>query len=167
MNLSFVIATAIDPALHLLPSRFDSPQARVMLLAIGLQESRFLSRLQEDGGPARGFWQFESGGGVKGVMTHPAVCNLAEVICQKRSVPFLRSEVYTALANDDVLAAAFARLLLWTDPRPLPSREDANGGWALYQRVWRPGKPHPETWPTLYRMAVAQVHSEPAEGATS
>lgn len=165
MNLATVIATAVDPALRLLPSRFDSKQARVMLLSIGLQESRFRNRLQEGGGPAHGFWQFERGGGVQGVMSHPAVRNLAEAICQKRGVPFLRSSVYAALATDDVLAAAFARLLLWTDPSPLPTTAD--GGWALYQRVWRPGKPHPETWPTLYRMAVDQVYGVPAEGATS
>lgn len=159
MNLSTVMTSAIEPALRMLPSRFDSPQARVMLLAIGLQESRFRSRLQEGGGPARGFWQFESGGGVKGIMTHPTVAHLTEAICAKRNVQFLRSAIYKALAEDDVLAAACARLLLWTDPKPLPSREDVNGGWALYQRVWRPGKPHPETWPALYRMAVTQVYT--------
>lgn len=159
MNLSTVMTSAIEPALRMLPSRFDSPQARVMLLAIGLQESRFRSRLQEGGGPARGFWQFESGGGVKGVMTHPTVAHLTEAICEKRGVPFHRTDIYKALAEDDILAAACARLLLWTDPKPLPSREDVNGGWALYQRVWRPGKPHPETWPALYRMAVMQVYT--------
>jgi len=167
MNLAYVIATAIDPALRLLPSHFDSPQARVMLLAIGLQESRFGSRLQEGGGPAHSWWQMESGGGVKGVMLHPTVSQLAESVCQRRSVPFLRSEVYAALAHDDVLAAAFARLLLWTDPNPLPARGDANGAWALYQRVWRPGKPRPESWPVLYPQAVDQVYGQPAEGVTS
>jgi hypothetical protein len=65
--------------------------------------------------------------------------------------------VYNSLAHDDVLAAAFARLLLWTDPQRLPSLGDADGAWALYLRTWRPGKPHPQTWPALYAQALAAV----------
>ena len=52
------IPDILDPAAKLLPG-MDSAKARVMLLAIGLQESRFEHRRQI-GGPARGFWQFES-----------------------------------------------------------------------------------------------------------
>lgn len=58
------IPDILDPALKLLPS-MDSVRARMMLLAIGLQESRFEHRRQLGNGPARGFWQFESGGGVR------------------------------------------------------------------------------------------------------
>ena len=50
MELSDVRRTAIEPALLLLPARMESPQAVVMLLAIGLQESRFTHRRQI-GGP--------------------------------------------------------------------------------------------------------------------
>ena len=56
--------------MQLLPAKMDSPQARAMLKAIALQESRFEHRKQI-GGPARGFWQFEQGGGVRGVLNHP------------------------------------------------------------------------------------------------
>lgn len=65
MKLSEVIKTAIDPALSLLPERMRSKEAVVMLLAIGLQESRFVHTYQlvqgKPGakGPARGWWQFE------------------------------------------------------------------------------------------------------------
>ena len=111
-----------------------------MLLAIGLQESRFVHRRQI-GGPARGFWQFEQGGGVRGVLAHPASAALARQVCQVRGVPPTAPSVYSRLELDDVLAAAFARLLLWTDPARLPRTGDADAAWALYLRTWRPGKP--------------------------
>ena len=110
-----------------------------MLLAIGLQESRFVHRRQI-GGPARGFWQFEQGGGVRGVLAHPASAALARQVCQVRGVPPTAPSVYSRLELDDVLAAAFARLLL--DRSGAPARTgDADAAWALYLRTWRPGKP--------------------------
>ena len=48
---------------EVLRGKFRSTAADVLLLAIGLQESRFEHR-QQIGGPARSFWQFERGGGV-------------------------------------------------------------------------------------------------------
>ncbi len=35
----------------------------------------------------------------------------------------------------------FARLLLWTDAKPLPAIGDEQGAWDYYLRNWRPGKP--------------------------
>ncbi|WP_322786536.1 hypothetical protein [Advenella kashmirensis] len=64
MNLQQVSDQLIDTSMQLLPARMDSAQARVMLLAIGLQESRF-THTHQIGGPAHGYWQFESGGGTK------------------------------------------------------------------------------------------------------
>ncbi|MNL86831.1 hypothetical protein D3C87_2157110 [compost metagenome] len=58
-----------------------------------------------------------------------------------------------------MLAAGVARLLLWTDPKTLPSIGDVDAAWALYLRTWRPGKPHPQTWPALHALAVAEVNS--------
>jgi len=76
MPLAEVIAKIINPGLAMLPLAMDSPRARLLLIAIGRQESKFKDRAQVlnggGKGPARGFWQFEQGGGVKGVMTHPA-----------------------------------------------------------------------------------------------
>ena len=158
--LEDIIRTAIAPALALLPTKMDTPQARVMLLSIGMQESRFEHRTQL-GGPARGYWQFEKGGGVKGIMTHPQTLTQARYVCEARGVPFDRDAIYQALAKDDVLAAAIARLLLWSDPAPLPGRADPQGGWDLYARVWRPGKPHRETWDVFYKRAVKQVYGGP------
>lgn len=151
-----VLRTILRPAYELLPSRMDSRKASVLLIAIGLQESRFEHRRQI-GGPARGFWQFELGGGVRGVLTHPATASLARDVCSERSVLPQAGAVYRALETDDVLAACFARLLLWTDPKPLPAVEDVDGGWACYLRNWRPGKPHPGTWQRLHQIAVEAV----------
>lgn len=152
MTLDEITQRGIDPALKLLPARMDSYEARVMLLTVGQQESRFEHRRQMVGsppqptGPAMGFWQFERGGGVKGVMTHPAVVSLTRMLCEARGVPFEADAIWRALQNDDVLAAGLARLLLITDPKPLPAVNDPSGSWSYYLRTWRPGQPHQQTW---------------------
>lgn len=138
---------------HLLPGRYDSLDARVMLLAIGAQESEFRYR-QQVGGPARGYWQFEQGGGVRGVLTHSATRLQALAVCHMRAVAPVESDVYAALASDDLLACAFARLLLWTDPATLP-RDDAGVAWDYYLRTWRPGKPRQDAWERNYAGAVS------------
>lgn len=138
--------TVLGKALELLPSRMDSDQSRVLLLAICGQEADFRHRWQvtdrarpEAMGPARGLWQFERGGGVRGVLNHPASKALAFDVCQERGVAPTMAAVYGALHADDVLAACFARLLLWTDPAPLPALGDVDTAFALYLRTWRPG----------------------------
>ena len=152
MNLSEITERGIAPALALLPVRMDSYEARIMLLTIGQQESRFEYRRQMVGsppqptGPAMGFWQFERGGGVKGVMTHPAAVSLTRMLCEARGVPFEADAIWRALQNDDVLAAGLARLLLFTDPKPLPDAKAVDAAWNYYVRTWRPGKPHPDKW---------------------
>lgn len=156
MLLSRIREQAITPALALLPARMSSPQVEVMLLAIGLQESRFKHRRQI-GGPARGFWQFELGGGVAGVLRHPSSREHALSVCRARGVEPVAEEVYRRLEHDDVLAAAFARLLLWTDPKPLPALGEVTKAWDLYLRTWRPGKPHRQTWDALYGQALEEV----------
>ena len=155
MNLVRALADIIDPALAELPQRMTSDEARTMLLAIGLQESRMAYRRQRAGGPARGLWQFERFGGCLGVLGHRASAQHAQVLCGKHGVRPTASDVYQRLAEDDVLAAGFARLLLWTDSQPLPDNMD--DGWSYYLRNWRPGKPHPQTWPAFYRRAALAV----------
>lgn len=157
MNLQEILRDAIGPALALLPGRMTSPAAKTMLLAIGLQESRFTHR-EQIGGPARGFWQFEQGGGVHGVLSHAASRDHAASLCQSRNVWPNDRQVYLGLAKDDVLAAGFARLLLWTDPKPLPN--SADDAWKLYLRTWRPGLPHRHTWNDFYEQAKEAVSSE-------
>lgn len=162
MSANTILLTAIGPALQLLPKRLTSDEARVMLLAIGGQESRFQFRRQMGDGPARGFWQFERGtqasrGGVWGVYLHRASAELLRLLCRDRDVSFEPRAIWSAIEHDDVLAAGVARLLLLTDPKPLPALGDESAAWACYLRTWRPGKPHPKTWPEQYRLALAAV----------
>ena len=155
---SAILEFSIEPALALLPAKMTSDKARVMLLAIALQESRLTHRKQI-GGPAKSFLQFESGGGVRGVMSHSASSTPAQIFCQSLSVPFDRHAIFQSMEFNDVLAFGLGRLLLYTDPKSLPEIGDAQGAWDLYQRVWRPGKPHRQTWDEMYKTAVSAVTS--------
>lgn len=154
------ILKSIDEAMSILPDRMDSKEARVMLLAIGLQESRLVHRRQLVGnpprptGPATGLWQFERGGGVVGVLQHHATRTHARTLCNARNVEPTSQAVWQALQHDDVLAAGFARLLLWSDPRSLPEIGNKQGALDLYIRTWRPGKPKPKVWGDNYEQAL-------------
>lgn len=138
-----VIADAIGAALALLPPRLDTRQARVAITAISLQEDPRQVRAQVISGgrkgPARGLWQFECEGGVKGVLGHAATKAMASAACMARQVPAVKEAVWAKLEVDDVLAACFARLLAFSDPKPLPEVGDEEGAWQLYLRTWRPG----------------------------
>lgn len=165
------VDTVIDPALALLPARMDSPEARAMLVAIALQESGLTARVQlleawepwwasrpgPASGPARGLWQFELGGGVAGVLGHSASQPFALPILDELLYPADAHIIHEALAHNDVLACVFARLLLYTLPRPLPQRGDEAESWRQYMSAWRPGKPHPSTWSANYTMAWQAV----------
>lgn len=157
MDLRFVNEEILTPAFRILETgnvarSYDTSAARVMLLTIGLQESRFLYRRQGGGGPARGFWQFEKSGGVKGVLTHVASANEIERVLNKIHVS--KEDVYTAIEWHDPLAAVMARLLLYTDSRPLPSPyASSTEAWQYYLSIWRPGKPHPDSWAAFHKQA--------------
>lgn len=157
MKLSEITVAGINPAFSLLPPSFDTKKARVMLLAIGMQESAFKYRRQMNDGPAASFWQFERGGGIFGCLRHSASAPFVRAVCAERGVRPTTADIWTAMLTDDVLGAAMARLLLRTDPRPLPSVDDAQGAWDYYERNWRPGKPHPETWPAYHETAARFV----------
>ncbi len=174
MTLSEIIKTGIDPALALLPAKMDTPEARIQLLATGLQESRFEHRRQLVGkpprptGPAKSFWQGEQGGGmVHGVRLHVATSAAAAHLYQARGVPARDAAIWDAIENDDVLAAGLARLLLWSDPGRLPVVGDEQGAWNLYLRTWRPGAYKRGTqeqraalrkkWASNYAQALAEV----------
>ncbi|MBD9530460.1 hypothetical protein IB233_02280 [Comamonas sp. CMM01] len=146
MTLDQVTKTGIAPAMALLPIGMDSAKARIMLLAIGLQESRFEHRRQlvgnppQPAGPAKSFWQGEQGGGmVHGVRLHPDSRKHAATLYAARGVAASDAAIWSAIEHDDILAAGLARLLLWTDPLPLPAVSDEAAAWQLYLRTWRPG----------------------------
>lgn len=162
MNPEDALSQIIDPCLarlSVLGIRNDD-RARVMLLAIALQESGLTHRAQVvDGGgkgPARGFWQFEKNG-VLGVLKHPMSEPFAAKLCFDVALPVEVEPVWQRLEDDDVLACAFARLLLFTDRAPLPQVGEDLLSWQYYVRNWRPGKPHPTRWPGNYRRAREAV----------
>jgi hypothetical protein len=93
-------------------------------------------------------------------MSHSATTEMARVLCRDRNVPFDPGAAWGRLEFDDVLAAGFARLLLWSDPKPLP--RDMEGAWQSYsERTWRPGKPHFKTWPAFWEQARTFVFPPP------
>lgn len=154
MKPALLLQNAIVPALKLLPSSMDSPQAVAMLIAIAAQESRIEHRAQI-GGPARGYWQFELGGGVRGVLTHPSskphIQSALAALDYDADSPAITC--YGIIQHNDILAAAFARLLLWTLPDPLPDHGEPTEGWDQYIAAWRPGKPHRSTWAAHFATA--------------
>lgn len=161
--INATILDTIDTALALLPGPMSTPEARAMLYAIGLQESRFEHRRQLVGsppkptGPAKGLWQFERGGGCKGVVTHDASRYWMHRVCTRQGVPFNATALWNQLEHDDGLAAVAARLLLFTDPKKLPALDDAKGAWNLYIRTWNPGKPKRKTWDDFHAQALLTV----------
>jgi len=143
----------ISRTLALMPPHFDSREARIMLRAIGLQESKFETR-QQYHGPARSFWQHEKGGGIYGVLHHDASRAHAQRLCALEGIAATPDAAYQAMLTNDIIGCGFARLLLFTDPFPLPAVGDVDAAWACYNdRLWRPGLPHPELWPGNYERA--------------
>jgi len=150
------IDTGVLPAYAILPARMGRVEATAMLTAIALQESRLIHRVQI-GGPAHGFLQFERGGGVHGVNNHASTKEHAKTVCAARGREPTDDAVYEAIVNDDVLAAAFGRLLLWTVAGPLPQRGQHQYAWEYYISGWRPGQPHRHTWDAFYDTAWQEV----------
>lgn len=132
----------------------ESDSARALVTAIAGQESGWAARRQI-GGPARSYWQFELGGGVAGLFR--VLPRQLGAVCAGYDVPFDAPTVFEAMAWHDGLACAMARLLLWTDPAPLPAYWDKIAGWQYYQRNWRPGRPHPETWSGFHDQSLASI----------
>jgi hypothetical protein len=158
MTPSKLLKTAIIPALADLAALGikDSFEARRFLLAIALQESKISYRRQLSSGglqngPASSFWQFERGGGCRGVLTHKAVSERMRKICAEYNVEPTEQGLWEAMRYQDIVAAAAARLLVYTLPSSLPTT--AEQGWKQYIDAWRPGKPHPAAWAAHWETA--------------
>ncbi len=146
-----------DPSLQFLSqvSGIQSTDAaRVLVMTVAGQESTWKNRRQI-GGPARGFWQFEKGGGVAGLFQ--ATPQQLRKVCDALDIPFNQTDVFEAMAWNDLLAGSMARLLLFSDPAALPAVGDKDGGLQFYLRNWRPGVPHPEFWPGLYNQSLTAM----------
>jgi len=152
------LAQVISPALARLPKAMDSRSARILLLAIGAQESAFAAR-QQVGGPAHGLWQFELAG-VLGILRYATTSEPMHSFASRCGMLTITAQsIYDALLTDDTLAAGVARLLLWSDRAPLPDPGDADAAWSYYLRNWRPGKPRPDAWAQSYARASAAVQA--------
>lgn len=157
-----LLRTAIIPALGelALSGIPETVDARRFLLAIAIQESGLKHRRQvvaggAEAGPAMSFWQFEAGGGCKGVLEHHIVAPCMRGLCADFNVPTTPQGLWEAMRYQDVLAAIAARLLIYTLPNKLPTT--AEDGWKQYVAAWRPGKPHPETWAAAWATATTTV----------
>lgn len=167
MNPDRFYTSIVAPTLRLLADHPEiklpvTPEASVMVLTIAGQESAWRARKQT-GGPARSYWQFELGGGVDdvfrtGLPKLKAVCATIDVPCSDPRV------IFEAMAWNDTLACTMARLLLWSDPKPLPDIGMKDQAWDYYKRNWRPGMPHYPTWGGYYDRAVQIVGADPNQG---
>lgn len=158
----------VAATLSIFPHEFNTPRAQAMLLAIGLQESKFEARRQlvagekrwwKSQGPAVGYWQNERIG-IQGIMEHRRAGPLLEQVCGELGYPFDLDVLYDAVKYDNILAVVIARLMLWVHPDPLPDESDVAAAWHYYIRTWRPGKPHADRWAENYSRAWAIVHAE-------
>jgi hypothetical protein len=167
MTPELLLKTAIIPALGMLDSKLDTPAARAMLIAIALQETGLRARRQmleardhwweSKPGKGHGFWQFERDGGVRGVLRHAAASAIVLPVIDAMLYPRDPYAVHEALIHNDILACVLARALLYSVPDAMPRPNEADKGWSIYLKAWRPGKAHPEAWPENYRIAWEAV----------
>lgn len=145
---AFLARRILPAAYDVLPAAMQSTPASAFLVAVALQESDAAARRQKPSGPGRGFWQFEAGGAVHGVRTHPATAHHLRSALVSLCYPstLSQADAWTAIEHNDVLAAVFARLLLWTVPAALPGRLGVAPAWDQYLEAWRPGAPRPDKW---------------------
>jgi hypothetical protein len=153
MTPEFINQWIFPAAFSLLPPDYDTPAARRLMIAIGLQESRFKARRQMGQGPARSFWQFERIG-VEGLLVKvdkaKTASRLADIATFLGCRPVV-DDIHAAIEHNDILSAVCARLLLFTHADPIPTTQDA--AWAYYLKLWRPGKAKPDTWAEHWQTA--------------
>lgn len=155
MKTEYFMQFIVEPAMILMEDVARIPasdEAAVMLMAIAGQESAWAHRVQV-GGPARSYWQFEGRyGGVGEVFAKTP--NQLRAVCGELDFEYTIDVVFAAMAWNDLLGCAMARLLLWQDPAKLPALGEVDVAWEYYRRNWRPGAPHPESWSARYAEAM-------------
>lgn len=169
----FLVAEVI-PALAWLSGKcgrdMGPPEVLVQLLTAALHESDGLkARVQYGPGgssitkrPAHGRWMFEGGksAALAGLWANPTTAPLLKAACGWLDVEPLHDHAWWALVGNDKLAAICARLLLLTDPHPMPMIDDVAESYACYLRLWRPGKePGLDKWREVHQRAAAAVAS--------
>jgi len=150
MTTNLEIAVLLDRYLvgpTLEGTRYDSPEARVMLIVIALHESGGYKLLQEVGRNrtptveyAHGLWQFERAG-VRALSEHEAALRCLHELDRKAwaAVQQDPEETWNSIVFDSRTACSLARALLWTVPKPLPALSDGDEAWEQYVWAWRPG----------------------------
>jgi len=167
-TLDTLLSTLIAPVHDGLMREFGIPataEAACLSLAIKIQESG-TGEVRDQGdpavvGPATGFWQFERMGGVAEILQDGRTGPIAVALCQRVGVepqPDPVWRLFTTAAGDE-LACAFARMLTWKDPAPLPriALESEQEAYDYYKRRWRPGADRRTAWTTSWRLAVQTV----------
>lgn len=167
MKVDLFYAAVVKPALVLLAELPEiklpaSDKAAALITAIAGQEGAWKFRRQI-GGPARGFWQFEKMGGA--IELFQKTPKQLKALCDYLDIPFVLPDVFEAMAWNDTLACAMARLLLWQDPHALPEVGAKVAAWDYYIRNWRPGAPHPDAWGLNYDTAVTVVGATVGQGS--
>lgn len=158
MTPDLFVRIAVNPALDLFPEPWRSDEARAFILAIALQESELKHRRQFGGEFAHSYLQFELIG-IEGVWTHESTKRTAREICRTLDIAQTPLGVWAAVEFHDILACAFARLLMRTLPQPLPVRGDTEISWNQYMVLWRPGRPRRVVWPSNVFHAWATVEA--------
>ncbi len=132
----------------------NQAQARVLETAFAGQESEWRNVQQDGGGPGRGFFQFEPP--TCGLVLRNSVSRaLAEKTCHAAGIAATQVAVYAALKTKPIeIAVPFARLDTYCDPRPLPPLHNVQAAWTIYLEEWRPGRPHPALWASIYQASL-------------
>jgi len=144
----------VIPGLQYLGDPYQSAEAQLMLMAIGITESGFRTRLQQPKDYAHGFWQFEKQGGCAGFEVDRKQAAF-RATAKTLYFPTTRTDTWTLLGKGaDSLALIMARGLLWSDPAPLPAPGEEKVAYEYYRRCWRPGKPSWTRWQTAYGAAM-------------
>ncbi len=150
----------------------DTPDAACLSVAIAWQESGAKARDQGDPailGPATGKWQFEKMGGVWEVLNDAKLKPISTALCQRAGISPQPEPVWRlfASASGDELACAFARLLIWKDPAPLPAMTPGSeqAAYDYYKRRWRPGADRRTAWTESWRCGLTVVAGSGAGAA--
>lgn len=145
MTPAIILQAIIRPALLLLPTVMASREAERMLLAISIYETGLESR-----SPVGGWWDLDEAGYV---LRHPETSGYASQACRTLAIDPVEKDAKLVLRFNDVLAAVFARLLLWTLSAPLPGARNQRGAWDQYVEAWRPRRLRGEQWPLAWEEA--------------
>lgn len=151
---------AIDAAALLLPSLNWTAGARIQLLATAGQESGFTARVQIPGGAARSVYQMEENGALAAIYDNADALKMLQGVCSELAISADVATVFEAIAYNDVLATAAARIRYWISPIGIPVVGDKADALTFYCKTWAPawylrGQPEPNRWNNAYSAAQA------------